>query len=96
MGGVTEPCLNGPGCAVRILRGCRFIFRGEFNRGFLVSRRILRGVVRSSNVAGSSFVLRVNPNVKAVARCLTRTTERITTIRVSDSLVPVLGSALGS
>lgn len=96
MGVVPEPCLKSPGCAVRILRGCGFTFRGEFNRGFLVSARILSGVVSSTRVAGSSFMLRVKPKVKAVARCLTRTTERITTIRVSGALLPVLSSALGS
>lgn len=72
------------------------MFRGGFNRGFLVSARMLSGVVTTTRVAGSSFMLRVKPKVKAVARCLTYTTEGIITIRVSGTLVPVLRSALSS
>lgn len=86
--------MKGPGGAVTMLRGCRFGFRGGFKRGFLVSAKVLRRVVRTTRVAGSSFILRVNPKVKAVARCLYRTTHTMITIRVSAGLVPVLGSAL--
>lgn len=88
------PRVKDLGQAQTVVGRCNVRTGGNFNRGFLASLGILGGVIGTTTVAGRSGIVRVKPKLNTLARRLTRTTNRIITLRVSASLLPILSRIL--